>query len=135
GPDPVHVRITKDGALACVTSRWSWQVTLLDLTPVLRVRRSILLPFAPREELLVAGDKKLIVADGFGGRLAVVDLGEGEVESVRSLPGHNIRGLALSSDGRQVLVAHQLLHTHARTTFDDVHWGNLMTKNLPLLSL
>ena len=135
GPDPVHVRITKDGGLACVTSRWSWQVTLLDLRPQLRVRRSIFLPFAPREELLVAGDKRLVVADGFGGRLAVVDLGHGEVESVRSLPGHNIRGLALSSDGRQVLLAHQILHSHAHTTFDDVHWGNLVTNNLRLLAL
>jgi YVTN family beta-propeller protein len=135
GRDPVHVRITKDGALACVTSRWSWQVTLLDLTPRLRVRRSIPVPFAPREELLVAGDKKLVVADGFGGRLAVVDVGRGEVESVRSLPGHNIRGLALSRDGRQVLLAHQILHSLAHTTFDDVHWGNLMTNNLRLLAL
>jgi DNA-binding beta-propeller fold protein YncE len=135
GPDPVQVRVTKDGTLACVTSRWSWQVTLLDLAPVVRVRASIPVPFAPREELLVAGDKKLVVADAFGGRVAVVDLGRGKVESVRSVPGHNIRGLALGRDGRQVLLAHQILHSLAHTTFDDVHWGNLMTNNLRLLAL
>src|SRR5205807_2394110 len=78
---------------------------------------------------------KLIVADSFGGRLAVVDVARGEVESVRLLPGHNIRGLAVSADGKELLVAHQVLNETAETTFDNVHWGNVINNNLRVLPL
>jgi YVTN family beta-propeller protein len=80
-------------------------------------------------------DAKLVVADAFGGRLAVVDIGHGEVDSVRSLPAHNIRGLALSHDSKELWIAHQALNGRAATTFDDVHWGSLMTNNLRVLPL
>src|SRR5262249_52446981 len=53
----------------------------------------------------------------------------------RTLPAHNIRGLALSSDGNRVLLAHQVLNVLATTSFDDVHWGNLLTNNLRAVPL
>jgi YVTN family beta-propeller protein len=88
------------------------------------------LPFAPRELLLIPNTDKLIVADAFGGKLAVVSTPESRIESVRELPAHNIRGLALSADGRYLLIGHQALHHHATTSRDDIHWGNLMTNLL-----
>ena len=39
-------------------------------------------------------NNKLIVADAFGGKLAVVDLDAGKVESVREIPAHNISHMA-----------------------------------------
>ena len=65
------------------------------------------LPFPPRKQLLIRNDSKLIVADAFGGRLAVVEVASGKVESVRALPAHNIRGLAQSPDGMKLFLAHQ----------------------------
>jgi hypothetical protein len=56
------------------------------------------------------------------------------VDSVRSIPAHQIRGLAWSSDGERLLLTHQVLHTDARTTQPDIHWGNLMINCLRSLT-
>src|SRR5262249_18742513 len=134
-PAPVSLRVAGDGSRGFVASLWSRQLTVFETTPAhrtgeagpgLRVGATVPPPFAPREQLPVGGDQ-LVVADAFGGQLATVDLGRGEVRSVRTLPAHNIRGLALSGDGRDLLVAHQTLNGRANTSFDDVHWGNLIT--------
>jgi YVTN family beta-propeller protein len=144
-PTPVSVRVSNDGLRCFVASLWSRQVTLVDLGPALggqekagtrpRVTKTLALPFAPRLQLPVRDAAKLIVTDSFGGNLAVVDLGRGEVESIRELPAHNIRGLALSADGTELLLAHQTLAAHAQTTRDDIHWGNLVTNTLRGLRL
>jgi YVTN family beta-propeller protein len=133
-PAPVSVRVSPDGKLAAVASLWSRRLTLVDLTGP-RILRTVDLPFAPRQQLLVEGGKKLIVADSFGGQLAVVDLPGGELKPVRSLLAHNIRGLALSADGSRLLVSHQELNPLAQAQRDDIHWGNLITNNVRVLSL
>jgi cytochrome c peroxidase len=51
------------------------------------------------------------------------------------MPAHNIRGLALSSDGSKLLVAHQILNDLAETSHNDVHWGVLMSNVLRWLVL
>jgi YVTN family beta-propeller protein len=134
---PVSVRFAVDGSLCTAVSLWPRLVTVVGLPPrgdVWQVRSTVALPFAGRAQLPVPG-AKLIVADSFGGRLAVVDVGRGEVESDRLLPAHNIRGLAASADGRRLLVSHQLLQSQATTSPDDIHWGNLIVngmRDLPL---
>jgi YVTN family beta-propeller protein len=133
-PAPVSLQITGDGARGFVASLWSRRVTVVDLAKP-AVTKTLDLPFAPRLQLLVRDDTKLLVADAFGGRLAIVDVGRAEVEAVRSLPAHNIRGLAVSADGERLFVTHQVLNSLAQTTLDDVHWGNLLTNNLRSLSL
>jgi mono/diheme cytochrome c family protein len=104
----------------------------------LRIRQTIDLPFAPRKQLLVENGRKLLVADAFGGKLAVVDVKTRRVDKVHSLPAHNIRGLALlpaSADGPRLLLAHQMLSGLATADRDDVHWGNLITNNLRVLPM
>ena len=143
GRFPVSVQVTGDGTRCFVASLWSRQLSIVDITAnsrgdgqsKLTLSKSIRLPFAPRKQLLVDGDSKLIVADSFGGRIAVIDSRSGEIESVRSLPAHNIRGLATSSDGERVLLTHQILNPLAHTTKSDIHWGVLMTNNVRSLSL
>jgi YVTN family beta-propeller protein len=144
-PTPVSVQVAADGSRCFVASLWSRQLSLIDLgwakeaepgaAPRPRVAQTISLPFAPRRQLLLPKTQKLVVADAFGGNLAVVDGKDGQVDSVRTIPGHNIRGLALSADGKHLLVTHQILHNLGQSTFDDVHWGNLMTNNRRSLSL
>src|SRR6185436_19061963 len=65
----------------------------------------------------------------------VIDAARANLDSIRVLPAHNIRGLALSSDGEKLLISHQLLSSHAHTTVDDIHWGNLMENNLRYLQI
>lgn len=132
-PGPVSVRPTSDGARCVVASLWTRQLTVVGLGATPRVVRTIDLPFNPRRLLLIEG--KAVVADSFGGHIAVVNLDRGEVDSVRTLPGHNIRALARSADGSRLLVAHQSLNPLGTASFDDIHWGNLITNNLRSLPL
>jgi YVTN family beta-propeller protein len=140
GTSPVSVRPTADGKQCMVTSLWSRQLAVVDLTaldngntkPV--VKKSVGLPFAPRMLLPVSNTSKVIVADSFAGKLAVVDVAKGRVDSVRTLPAHQIRGLAWSSDGKQLLLTHQVLHADAHTTQADIHWGNLIVNYVRALS-
>ena len=77
----------------------------------------------------------MVVADSFGGRLAVVDSGRGSVESVRPLPAHNIRGLALSRDQKSVLIAHQQIPHKAVASYDGVHWGRIVNNAVEVLDV
>src|SRR5262249_34753650 len=117
-------------------SLWSRQLTFLAVhAEGLQRLQTVPLPFAPRCQQLLLDEQQLLVADAFGGRLALVDVGRGEVESVRSLPVPNIRGLSLSPYSKQVLLVHQMLNPRASSTLDDIHWGNLLTNNVRRLSL
>ncbi len=140
-PDPVRVVVTAGGESAVVASTWPRRLTFIGLAPrapeepgpSLSIAGDLELPFAPREMAALPGGSRLVVADAFGGRLAVVELKRRTIESVRSLPAHNIRGLAVSPDGRTLLVAHQYLNRLAQATFDDVHWGQLIRNHLRVL--
>jgi DNA-binding beta-propeller fold protein YncE len=144
GPAPVSVRVGADGSRGFVASLWSRQITVVDLSQIsgqgedearIRIISTIALPFAPREQIWIPPARKLVVAEAFGGRLGVIDVDRGVLECVRSLPAHNIRGMALSPDGERLILTHQLLASRATTSSDDIHWGNLITNNLRSLSL
>jgi YVTN family beta-propeller protein len=134
GPGPVGVAVA--GPQASVVSLWPRRLTIIDLSAPAepRVVSTVSLPFAPRLQLPI-GDGRVVVADAFGGGLAVVDLVRGAVESARTLPGHNIRGLALTADGAAILVSHQGLNRLATSGRDDIHWGNFVTNDVRELSL
>jgi YVTN family beta-propeller protein len=132
GGGPVCVRVAADGSRFFVARLWAHHVSVVDLAGE-RPPRGIDLPFPPRL-LLPAGDR-LIVSDAFGGRLAVVDAATGTISSVHALPGHNIRGLCLSPDGRDLLMTHQTLDGRCPTTVENVFWGNLMANNLRSMPL
>ena len=78
---------------------------------------------------------KVVVADGFGSRLAVIDPESGQIDSVRNIPAHAIRGLRLHPTKSQLVISHQVLSRLAQSTFDDVHWGSLMTNVLRSVEL
>jgi YVTN family beta-propeller protein len=160
GAVPVSVQWAADGSHAYVASLWSRRISIVDVLAgdgkerSLRIRQTIDMSFAPRKQLLVENGRKLLVADAFGGTLAVVDIATARVDKVHSLPAHNIRGLALvpaspqlplpsgervgargSADGLRLLLAHQILSGLATANRDDVHWGNLITNNLRVLPI
>ena len=140
-PDPVRVVVLGSGSSAVVASTWPRRLTFVSLAPrapenrepALVDRRRPRPAVQPSRDGRLRGGSRLVVADAFGGRLAVVDLHRRAIESVRSLPAHNIRGMTFSPDGRTLLVTHQVLNRLAQTTFDDVHWGQLIRNHLRVL--
>ena len=143
-PYPVSISVNREGTRGFVASLWSRRLSIIDLvhsrdgkdTASLRISKTIVLPFAPRKQLVVnTPAERLIVADAFGGRLAVIDTARGEIDHVCELPAHNIRGLALNADGSRLLVSHQILNSLARTTPDDVHWGMVIGNAVRSLKL
>lgn len=141
--DPIKIIVSFDGSSCIVGSRWSRRLTFVSLAkppardahPKLAATGCLDLPFCPREMAILAESSMLVVAEAFGGRIAVVDTERRSLESVRTLPGHNIRGLAMARDGRTLVVAHQALSRLAQTTFDDVHWGLLIRNHLRVLRI
>ena len=137
-PGPVRLVVSADGSLCVVASLWSRRLTFVALAsgsparnhPALSAAGMLDLPFCPRELAALGDGAKLVVADAFGGRLAVVDARRRAIESVRSLPAHNIRGLAFAPDGETLVIAHQVLNRLAQSGFDDVHWGLLIRNQL-----
>lgn len=140
---PERVRLTSDGRTGVVASLWSRRLTLVELerdagqdVPMrARVSSVLELPFSPRNLLVLEPEQKVLVADAFGGGLAVVDLRLGRLESVRTLPAHNITAMVRAPDEDAVLLTHQVLNNHARTTADDLHWGSLINNSLRTLLL
>jgi len=141
-PYPVGVTVWDGGKQAAVTSLWSRRVTFIELDPSAKeaarsasIKNVVDLPFAPRKLIMLAKQQKLIVADSFSGRLAVMDPQSHAIEAIRQFPGHNIRGLAVSPNGEMLLVAHQMLNELAHTIRNDVHWGLLMSNDLRWLKI
>ncbi|WP_406695997.1 cytochrome c peroxidase [Singulisphaera sp. Ch08] len=140
--DPVKLVLTPDGSTCIVASRLGRSVTFFSRgrTPTvtqstLSLTRSIDLPFSPRDMVLVRDGSTLVVADAFGGKLALINVPEGRLLAVHSLPAHNIRGLALTPDGDSLLLAHQELNPDARAIQDDIQWGALLSNKVRVLKL
>ena len=138
----VRLVVSTDGlACRCVFALQSRRVTFIglakravsDQVPAISIIGTVDLSFCPCELALLSDGSKLIVADAFGGKLAVIDMKRRAIDLIRSLPAHNIRGLAFAPDGRTLVVAHQVLNPLAHTSFDDVHWGLLIRNHLRVL--
>ncbi len=139
-PYPVSVRLSADGRQATVASLWSRRLTFVELGQTkdgLEIRPTgvLDLPFAPRCQLPLAGRDRLIVADSFGARLALVQPSTGKLLDTRQFPGHNIRGIGTSPDGKMLIVAHQMLNDLAHSIRNDIHWGLLMSNDLRWLEV
>lgn len=141
-PYPIRLLVDRNTRRCYLSSLWSRTVTLVDLgevnrelEPQLRVAKKLRLSFEPREMRLNMDGKRLIVAGSFKNTLAVIDTGNMELIAEKEIPGHNIRGLAVSRDGKRLLIAQQELNSIARSTRDDVHWGNMLSNLLVSLSL
>jgi len=135
---PVSICVARDGKFCAVASLWARQVTLFDTSQPnqgLRGFSPINLPFAPRLQWLNTTGTRLVVADSHGGRLAVIDTVTRKVISLRRLDGHNLRGMATSPDGKQLLVTHQMLTSFVPTVRQRVFWGTVMGNVVKAINL
>ena len=141
-PYPVSISTRHDGTQAYIASLWSRKLSIIPIPDEFSGTdlatssiQTIALPFSPRLQLLIDNQKRLLISDAFGGTMAIVDLESCVLQRVFSIPAHNIRGLALSLDGKRVLVSHMILNQLAETSRQSVFWGVVMTNNLRALSL
>ncbi len=138
---PVSVAVDAKGTRCAVASLWPRRLTLFESEPKggqhgqLKRQAVLDLPFAPRKMLWLEEPNRLIAADSFGGRLAVIDPGAARIVSLKKVAGHNIRGLAVSADGKDLLIAQQVLDASSKTMHTPVFWGNLMQNVLRSQSL
>ncbi len=139
---PVALELSADGRRLAAACLWARRLAIIDAgagkdrsdAADWRVANIVELPFAPRKLRFLDGNAKVVVADSFGGRLALVDAEQGALLSVRELPGHNLRGMTMTRDGRWLLIAHQTVSPLARADRPDIHWGTLLRNNLRWLS-
>lgn len=146
--DPRRLIVMADGRTAVVTCRWSRRVDVVELRPeegsrdpanwnraFPRVVRSIALPFAPQELLPLVGDDErfadcVVVADAFGGRLAVVDARSGKIVAEHRLNGRNMRGLAIDGERNDLVVAYQRRSQKKPTTAEELRVGSLAASSI-----
>lgn len=137
---PVTVRISPDGTFASVASLWARRLTFVSLSADHDSRGSmhtvatVDLPFAPREQCFISGGSRLIVADSFGGQVAIIDPASRALQFVLTFDGHNIRGLAADEESRELLISHQLLNAHVSTTRERIFWGSVVSNLLKSVS-
>ena len=136
-PFPRRLQVDCDSKRCFISSLWSRTITIVDLAevgcepqPRLQVIQQIRLSFEPLELCLSQDGKILLVASAFRGELAAVDTDRAALIANKRIRGHNIRGLAVSGDGKHVWIALQELIPLAHSTRDDVHWGNLISNLL-----
>lgn len=142
-PYPVSVAVQPDGKRATIASLWSRRLQIVDLTPLsslteapqLRILHTLRLPFAPRCQWGLPGSSRVVVADAFGGHLALVDAAAGRVIAVHELNGHNLRGLAVSANDGQLLIAHQILDQRTPVLEEKIWRGFLLTNVVRALPL
>lgn len=132
---PESLSVSEKGDLVCVASLWSRRLTILSRDVavaskdvVLKRLHEIDLPFAPRAIAFVDATR-VVVADSFGGRLAVVDCASGAMTAEHELPIHNVRDMTVGNDGRVYLTC-QRLNSKAYTDREDIHWGILMENEI-----
>ncbi len=121
---PVNIFVSSDGRRCSVSSMWARKVTVLELNGTRpKIVATIDLPFAPREQLLVEEKQRLIVADAFAGRMAIIKSDSNELESIVEFGAHNIRGLAIHPQTKRLVISHQILNDLAVPRRSDIIWG------------
>lgn len=130
---PSRVAVSLNGQFAGISLTWDHSICIVPLSvegdPQSEGMKCVALNFAPKE-LLALPDQKFLVADAFGGRLAVIDAQSCAVIATHELPCHHIGGMARDDSGLQILITHQHLSRVAESSHDDIHWGTLMQNSV-----
>ena len=134
---PAKLAVSLDGQFVCVSMTWEHAICLIRLTdqhlPELVQCEMVPLDFQPKE-VLALKDGKFLVADAFGGRLAVVDARSAKIMASHSLHGHHIGGLARDDSQSTIAITHQKLSSVAHTNRDDIHWGSLIQNTVSVIA-
>ena len=134
---PAKLAISMDGRFACVSMTWKHSVYLIELVdqqlPDVSQGKMVTLDFQPKEILPLANGL-FLVADAFGGQLAVIDAASARLIASHRILGHHIGGLARDDSLQTIAITHQKLSGIAQTSRDDIHWGTLMQNLVSVVS-
>ena len=119
-------------ARIAVVSTWDDHLRVIE-TGSGAVARSIALGFSPGA-IVRKPDGRLLVADSFGGTLADVDPGTGRSRR-RSIDGVNLRALAITPDGLEVLIGHMAQYGPVPITGTNIDWGLILSSRLSAVRL
>ncbi len=126
---PAKLAISMDGRFACVTMTWKHAVYVTELVDTqsqnMMEGKVISLDFQPKEIVSLANGL-FLVADAFGGQLAVIEAVSAKLVASHMILGHHIGGLARDDSLQTIAITHQKLSGIAQTSRDDIHWGTLM---------
>ncbi|MHC5543625.1 YncE family protein, partial [Singulisphaera rosea] len=116
-----------------VASVWSSAVRVIDWRTGSIVAEHPL-PFAPGS-MIRRPDGRVIVADAFGGKVADLEPGQVGSERVRSIDGVNLHALAISGDGKELLVAHMIQFDTVPISTANIDWGLVISSRLSAIRL
>ncbi len=126
---PAHIAISLDGRFVCITLTWNHAVFVMELQEGRLAKNNLgkvlSLDFQPGH-VLALDNELFLVADAFGGHLAVIDAESAKVTATQKILGHHIGGLARNDLSKTIAITHQRLSSIAQTNRDDIHWGALM---------
>ena len=126
-PAAQSATLAAGGRRTCVAGMWShaWQaIEWSSDSP--RTGRVVRLSFAPRAQCVLPDDRHVLVADAFGGRLALIDSQTSRLIAEWSTPLHNMRDLTLSPDRRFVELVNQRQFEQAAITADAAAAGRVV---------
>lgn len=127
GKGPTRVLGLADGSVAA-GSLWDDAVRVIDgETGAVSARHP--LGFSPGV-MLALPDGRLVVADAFGGKLAVLKPGQPGPVRVRTFDGFNLHGLALTPEGDELLVTHLSQYGEMPISSSNIDWGLILSARL-----
>ncbi|MDP6445258.1 MAG: cytochrome c peroxidase, partial [Pirellulaceae bacterium] len=135
---PARIEVNDPRREVYVTAFWERRIWSFVFDPgytKVAAKRTIELPFVPRDMVVAKGGAVLVVASAFGDQIAFVSTRRSRIDSVKSIGGHNIRGLGMDAEGRRLHVAQQRLAKNRRADYEELHWGRLVANGVQLFDL
>jgi cytochrome c peroxidase len=115
-PYPVNIAVSPDGSRVTVASVWSRTITTFGVDPAKGFGQSTItklneltLSFAPRGQIFLPDGGHVVVADAFGGNLAMIDVPRQRATEIPEGDIFGIYGMALNFDRGGLYVAHHYL--------------------------
>lgn len=105
--EPSGLAVSRDGKLAFVSLGQLDELAVLEL-PALRLRTRVKVGRRPRAVVLTPDGRTLLVANLQGGDVSLIDTATLRETRRIAVNGINLRGLAVSADGRQAYVTGQI---------------------------
>lgn len=124
-----------------VAARWSEDFALVDRATGTIVRRIPLgFPSGAMTRSNDPADDRLWIADAFGSKIAQIHINEltAAIEPrviVRELDAVNIRGMAVTPDGRELLIAHMHQYGQVSITSSNIDWGLVLSSKLSFVPI
>lgn len=138
---PAKLAMGRERKYVATTMTWNQSVTVVELGDAgLSVDSKLIrieLGFPPKE-IIAIDQTKFLVADAFGGSLAIIDAENAKIVARHQLQGHHIGGMFYDETSNTVLITHQRLSAIAESSYDDIHWGTLiqnLVSQIPIQTL